>query len=410
MHISPYEFRGAYERFQSIEEAESGNRLQSFADPNSAASKGEGYKRAIHENARRALTLEDWSERSIGSGEILEKVVAAIALEGNNLVQWQPRQGPKSRAHHRMLEARQDDQKRAHIETLLFGLYRNRRTDEATFEGLVGLCGKRYELLAYLYFLADSHRFLPIRTSTFDRVLRDLGANLTTRGRCEWGNYQAFLDIMREIQEELRHAGIRDATLLDAHSFCWILGTTDTSEAASRSPLIHPFDGHFCTEGPSNRFERRDDAPVVDQSRLDSLKRDAGRRAELIAFEAESAKLRTSGRPDLADAVELVSDRPGLGFDLRSFETDGTEKQIEVKNISGSPRFFLTHSEWLNSRARPNYWFYLVKEDTPPSVMALPAGDVRPEHLQPSEYMVSFNQLGSTSIAFSNRGDQSTIP
>lgn len=78
------------------------------------------------------------------------------------------------------------------------------------------------------------------------------------------------------------------------------------------------------------------------------------------ALEAEQARLISAGRPDLADRIKSCGDCPGLGYDIHSFEGDGGDRFIEVKNVTRGRRFFLTEGEWLNSRTRANYWFYLV--------------------------------------------------
>jgi hypothetical protein len=91
--------------------------------------------------------------------------------------------------------------------------------------------------------------------------------------------------------------------------------------------------------------------------------------------------------------VELVSSRPGLGYDIKSFDADGKKRFIEVKNVSGGNRFFLSDGEWRNSRARSNYRFYLVSgaERRHQGVSFLPSSQLRREHLQPMHYLVRFS-------------------
>jgi len=116
----------------------------------------------------------------------------------------------------------------------------------------------------------------------------------------------------------------------------------------------------------------------------------AGQIAEEIVLAAEKDRLSKAGRAYLADKVESVADRPGLGYDIKSFEQDDTPRFIEVKNISKSDRFFLSEGEWQNSRKRTNYWFYLVSaaDSRRPKVSCLPAEKLQPAHLQPVQYVV----------------------
>ena len=119
----------------------------------------------------------------------------------------------------------------------------------------------------------------------------------------------------------------------------------------------------------------------------------SGQIAEEVAFQAEKERLQQDGRSDLAEQVRNISNRPGMGFDINSFDIDGTPRCIEVKNISGGNRFFLSHGELKNSQSRPNYWFYLVSDtDTDrPIVTFLPAAQIEPDHLQATQYLVNFS-------------------
>ena len=70
----------------------------------------------------------------------------------------------------------------------------------------------------------------------------------------------------------------------------------------------------------------------------------------------------------------------------------GTDRFIEVKNVSNGNRFFLSEGEWLNSRERLNYWFYLVsKTGSPNAIVSLLSADhLKSTHLRPVQYLVSF--------------------
>src|SRR5687768_14179226 len=67
--------------------------------------------------------------------------------------------------------------------------------------------------------------------------------------------------------------------------------------------------------------------------RLDAENRSLGRAGEVAVLARERSSLAKHGRTDLAARVEHVSvtQGDGLGFDVLSFATDGTEKFIEVK-------------------------------------------------------------------------------
>ena len=68
-------------------------------------------------------------------------------------------------------------------------------------------------------------RFMPIQPTTFDRVFRDLGIELITLRNCSWSNYQQFNAVLSEVRSALATLpGLADVRLIDAHSFCWMLG------------------------------------------------------------------------------------------------------------------------------------------------------------------------------------------
>lgn len=99
---------------------------------------------------------------------------------------------------------------------------------------------------------------------------------------------------------------------------------------------------------------------------LEELLRQArmnGLLGEQIVLEDERRRLRTARRSDLASQVEWVSqDDVGAGYDVGSFEADGTPRFIEVKATSGtSKRFLISRNEWRTAeRQRAAYWIYLV--------------------------------------------------
>lgn len=81
--------------------------------------------------------------------------------------------------------------------------------------------------------------------------------------------------------------------------------------------------------------------------------------------EFERARLRSSGRPDLAEQVEWVAQTrgDGDGYDISSFEVDGSSRFIEVKTTRGGKRaaFIITANEVRASRELGDqFWLYRV--------------------------------------------------
>jgi hypothetical protein len=86
-----------------------------------------------------------------------------------------------------------------------------------------------------------------------------------------------------------------------------------------------------------------------DPAERDARNRSLGKRGEELVYLHEQLKLRTADRDDLARKVEWTSEvkGDGAGYDIRSFEPNGSERLIEVKTTNGPAKtpFFLSENE-----------------------------------------------------------------
>jgi hypothetical protein len=88
-----------------------------------------------------------------------------------------------------------------------------------------------------------------------------------------------------------------------------------------------------------------------------------GRLGEAYVLRQERQRLRKASRKDLAKKVYWISqDSIGEGYDICSFETDGSKLFIEVKSTSGtSLKFEMTRNEWdVAATKRGTYCVYRV--------------------------------------------------
>jgi hypothetical protein len=160
-------FREAFARFQELITAKSGYPFKSFDE--GLAAVWESYKPRLREHALGLLRAEDWSESDIGTGAILYRTIEAIEIQDsrsnltNNLVFWQNRYGHANREHRVLLEAASNAKRPREIESMLFGLFRGGPDESAIFDRLADLTGGKYPLMAYLFFLKDMDRFMPIQ-------------------------------------------------------------------------------------------------------------------------------------------------------------------------------------------------------------------------------------------------------
>lgn len=137
-------------------------------------------------------------------------------------------------------------------------------------------------------------------------------------------------------------------------------------------------------------------ARKFDPALRDLRNRKTGLMGEELVYRSEIARLTQAGRPDLAKKVKWVSQEEGdgAGYDIRSFEADGTERFFEVKTTVGHRRtpFFLSRNEHDFAEEAPdNFRIFRLYEvgKAPRSFLIAP-----PLHsaliLEPSVYRASF--------------------
>lgn len=221
--IDPYLYQQQFEAFKVFVAEHSGITFVSFAS-NPYTEEQEGYKYDIHHSGRDALAFQSWKRSEAGNGNIAESVIRAIEIPNSNLVPWQPRFGKEARPHQPLFEARGQLGELRNIEACLFDLYHEQQ-DERSFDELLVFFGKTYPLLAYLFFLKDRSKYLPIAPTFFDRAFEYLGANFKTSRRCSWQNYSAYIGLIAELKALLAESIGGEVSLLDAHSFAWMLAT-----------------------------------------------------------------------------------------------------------------------------------------------------------------------------------------
>jgi hypothetical protein len=228
MDIDSEAFRQAFERFKTMMGAYSGHRFTNLNE--GLAGAWENYKPKLRELALTKLDAAGWEEKAIGQGRILANAISAVEIQDNrpggltnNLVHWQNRFGHTSREHRALLDAQQDTGARRAIEAALFELYRANSNEGALFDRLSELTERRYTLSAYLFFLKDINRFMPIQPTGFDLAFRELNIDFRTLRNCNWDNYRRFNEILSDVSTALEKiAGLKNVRLVDAHSFCWV--------------------------------------------------------------------------------------------------------------------------------------------------------------------------------------------
>lgn len=371
--LNPGIFYQQFLRFEQNIRANSKERFTSFKQ--GFAAQWEDYKPRLRDEALSFLKADEWRASDVQKHGILENLIASIEIRTtgrkywNNLVRWENKWGHEHRSHHVILDAKKSRSLRRTLQQWCFNFFRNGTADIEAFESLRAVVGDRYDLLAYLFFLKDSNRFMPIATTTFDQAFQLLGINFRTARKCSWENYVLYTEILTQIQKALREiAELEDVRLIDAHSFCWMLVRLPVPSAPSNPviPKITPF-GDAEPGAPYNFSGNKEPGITTtaeDFAFQDERRRSTGRLAEGIALDAERKRLRHAGRSDLALRVRDVSEETWRHYDILSFETDGTERHIEVKAARRSGagvQFYISEYEMRESEERSaQHYFYLV--------------------------------------------------
>ncbi len=185
--------------------------------------KNENYKKEIWNIANERLkSLKSYT--NFGSGTLLSNLIECIEIQGNNLLQWDARNGPESRVHAKLFEIIGTKKNLKELEELLWNFYFSEEISEQVFfNRFTEIVNKKYSLVAYMFFIKDKSKYLPLATNTFDDFFKETEIALRTSKKCSWENYYSYISVMEFIRNFLRENLDSDATLIDAHSFVWIL-------------------------------------------------------------------------------------------------------------------------------------------------------------------------------------------
>lgn len=173
-------------------------------------------------------------------------------------------------------------------------------------------------------------------------------------------------------------------------------------DAMPQIPSIEDFLSSW--EPPPVREDRK--IPVVTEPRaiynpsgVNYLEREAqnlllGEAGEQFVINYERARLIRAGKNSLADRVEQVSATvgPNAGFDIKSFEENGTDRYIEAKTTKygKSTPFFVTPNELQFSKENAsNYYLYrLFRFRESPRLYTLHGHVADSCTVEPSEFIV----------------------
>lgn len=198
----------------------------------------ENYKKRIIDQVK-TIKREMKKCKDFGTGNLLKKLIECIELPDNNLVDWHGKYGPTSKDHARLIELLSaEEQLKDFEETTWYFYFSEEQPEMYYFDYFTEIVNKKYSLIAYLYFIKNCSKYLPIATNTFDSFFDEMGIAFKTSKKCSWENYYQYISIIEYIKIFLRENLDPDACLLDAHSFIWILERQYKSDIEDRLYVI----------------------------------------------------------------------------------------------------------------------------------------------------------------------------
>lgn len=210
----------AFVQCRNFEKTGTYNMYISFKDAGLFLADEEGYKTKVAQKAQIRLRSDEWDETWIDSKSIHSCVLKAINCMNHNLVDRHQVTGFRNcfDSNHKYFTP--------NVERVLFNIYCG-DDDEAAFKQAIDTFGAKYDLIAYLFFIKNPEKYLPVRSRNFDEGFRQLDIDYKTERCCSWENYCGFLSLMNAIQTIMNQVlPLREnetARLIDAHSFVWIV-------------------------------------------------------------------------------------------------------------------------------------------------------------------------------------------
>lgn len=190
-----------------------------FSNPNSILAE-ELYKEELFKRSQRALGINSWDRTWIDSGKIFARLLPVVLDKDNNLINNYNNKIDFNN-HFRKGNEKYDPRS----ERVVFDVFKGNNERQA-FEDAKKVFGGKYPTIGYLFFLKDDTRFLPLSPENFEKSFRELNIQIKLQNNCTWENYNQFIQIINCIRKlmpslmDLEH----EPTLLEAHSFVWIIG------------------------------------------------------------------------------------------------------------------------------------------------------------------------------------------
>ena len=115
-------------------------------------------------------------------------------------------------------------------EQILYNVYCG-ENDRKSFDDAVKFFGGKYDLIAYLFFIKNKNKYLPISPKNFDDHFEFLNISFKTSRKCNSENYFEFLEHIEGLKTLMEQYYGFEINLLDAHSVIWQLRVANNAVA-----------------------------------------------------------------------------------------------------------------------------------------------------------------------------------
>lgn len=331
--------------------------------------RNEMYKERIFNDAQSILQVDTWSEKMIGSGEIFHKINRVFEHKENNIFHTTDRNGPGTKEHKYFLEIESTPALKA-FEELMYTFFTGKISDEDAFEQIVEFIHRKSAVIGYLYFIKSRKDYMPLRLENFNKIFNNyLSIDLKLNEKFTWEKYKEFCDVICAVRDYLNEKNNeirvynREFTLLEAHSFLWMLDFKSVQK-----PAVTPYRNvsllELALNNKQNKTVRKsiDASEEIDYAAIAEDKSKIGKKGQIIVLDNERQKLVQAGRCDLAEKVADVSEKASLGYDILSYDEKGNEIFIEVKSSRNKiSSFYISRNELEKSKLYgEKYRIYLV--------------------------------------------------
>lgn len=204
--------------------------------------KQEGYKEMIAHNANRCVTECFGIDRknNPSTEEVVECACNVLKL-CENLVDW--RLVDKAQD---ILESPVTKERAANAFRRIMCCTYTLEASANAYDEAASVFGYNFNLLAYLFFIKEPDKYLPLAPRKFDEIFDKLAITDCPKlsGHGTWNNYCAFLDCMEDIRQQLqkRYPDEKAVKLLDVHSMLWVIGGKDFEDFYKEQKNFIPSD------------------------------------------------------------------------------------------------------------------------------------------------------------------------